>query len=321
MSVNLDSEIIDTRNAHPPLVLGKNCVRILRPKMVLDSIKKLLVAHPVRKIAKNDHRDTVTQPHVQPGVISNDGRHINDPKLNRHRHLGGDKMLRVTPTQYIFPPRAEHCVPKDLVDMYFDQGWMAQIKYNDTRLLLKILPDKFELWNRHGMRINYTPNDSLIAQINAIRDKLNIKEWALLDGGLLDAKHAAIKDQIVLWDILVHDGVHLLNTTYDERFARILDICGKSPTPHYYTPTHGKHQPLDIGYAISSDIFCPRWYNKTEYNQLWELVTTANTPYPTPVFEGCVMKDPNGTLTVGYKAKNNTEWMVKSRVTTGRHRF
>jgi hypothetical protein len=37
--------------------------------------------------------------------------------------------------------------------------------------------------------------------------------------------------------------------------------------------------------------------------------------------EGIVYKDPLGVLEPGYKEKNNTTWLIKSRITTGRHRF
>lgn len=228
--------------------------------------------------------------------------------------------MKTQSQHYIFPPRAENCIPRNQADIYFNLGWKAQIKYNDTRLLIKYLPNKVELWNRHGMRINYTPPPELQEQLQTLKDKLYLNDWSLIDGGLLDAKHPAIKDQIVIWDILVKNGEHLLGTTYEERYAQIAAI---GDNPHHYDPYHKKHRTLDIGISITSDIFYPRWYDKEQYNNLWNLVETANAPYPTtsPIFEGCVLKDPLGTLTVGYKAKNNTEWMAKSRVTTGRHKF
>lgn len=227
--------------------------------------------------------------------------------------------MKVTETHYIFPPRAEYCIPRNQVEPYFDQGWKAQIKYNDTRLLIKYLPEeRVELWNRHGMRINYTPPESLLEQINSLRTKLNIKDLTILDGGLLDSKHVAIKDQIVLWDILVHNGEHLLGTTYGERFDRILSI---GAGPHLYDPYHKKHPTLDIGLSITTDIFCPRWYERINYAQIWEIVQIANAPFPTPVFEGCVVKDPQGILEMGFRIKNNTGWQAKSRVKTGRHQF
>lgn len=227
--------------------------------------------------------------------------------------------MKVTETHYIFPPRAEHCIPRNEVQPYFDLGWKAQIKYNDTRILIKYLPnEKVELWNRHGMRVSYTPPDTLIAQLNSLRDKLGISDLTILDGGLLDSKHQAIKDQIVVWDILVQNGEHLLGTTYEERFSRIRAIGVGS---HPYTPTHKRHPTLDIGISLTTDVFCPRWYDHTQYQQIWEIVQIANAPFPTPVFEGCVLKDPTGQLQIGFKVKNNTSWQVKSRVTTGRHQF
>ena len=40
-----------------------------------------------------------------------------------------------------------------------------------------------------------------------------------------------------------------------------------------------------------------------------------------PLLEGLVFKDPNGRLQMGWQEKNNSDWMARSRVTTGRHAF
>ncbi len=324
-----DLQVFDTRYLLARLNHKHNTRKLGRLERVIEEFKEFLIANPVRKIPRDYHGYSPRENQIKTSMKGNkSGLHINNPRGNSHNtwltnYLATKeyKMLSVQSTQYIFPPRAEHCTPKDQVDTYFDMGWKAQIKYNDTRCLIKYLPnDKVELWNRHGMRINYTPTQRLNDQLNKIRQDLQLTDWSLLDGGLLDSKHPAIKDQIVIWDIIVRNGTHLLGTSYQERFEQIQKIGSGS---HYYQPYHGKHAALDIGISLTKDVFCPRWYTREIYNHLWELVTTANKPFPqsSPVFEGCVIKDPTGILEMGFKTKNNTTWMAKSRVTTGRHKF
>jgi hypothetical protein len=312
-------KIINTGHDSPRLNHINKRRKVISPKGRLKQLEEILVTHPIGKISRKNPPATALKPHINARMISNDRIHINDSNLTRQSEPGGPINMKVTETHYIFPPRAEHCIPRNDADMYFDLGWKAQIKYNDTRLLIKYLPNgKVELWNRHGMRVSYTPPDTLIQQLNDIRDKLDIQDLTILDGGLLDSKHPAIKDQIVIWDMIVHNTNHLLGTTYEERYQRILGIGEGS---HLYDPPHKKHPTLDIGVSITTDIFCPRWYDRTQYGRIWEIVQIANAPFPSPVFEGSVIKDPTGILEIGFKVKNNTNWQVKSRVKTGRHQF
>lgn len=230
--------------------------------------------------------------------------------------------MLIKESQYIYPPRAENCIPQNQITTYTELGWITQIKFNDTRLLIKYLPDNtYQLWNRHGMKLSYTPPEHLHHQIQNLKTILNMDptKTTLLDGGLLDTRHPAIKDTIVIWDILVKDDNHLLGTTYKERHDQITQAATQ---PYYYTPPHKKHDPINVGMKITNDILTPINYHNND-PILWEIVTTANNPYPSssPILEGCVIKDLEGILEMGYQAKNNTSWMAKSRVKTNRHRF
>lgn len=236
--------------------------------------------------------------------------------------------LKVPTTQYIFPPRAETCIPKDDATVFLDMGWKPQLKYNDSHALIKILPEphKIELWNRHGERFRtYTAPDWLTEQLEQVAGALGLpnNQYHLLDGGLLDQKHQAIKDTIVIWDILVQNDEHLLGTTYQERYD-ILKNSISTEEPYWYT--HPTHDPIDFGIKLTDNIILARQYDASDWDHIWETVHTINAPFSTkndvkPVLEGVVLKDPNGRLEMGYKEKNNTDWMVKSRVKTGRHRF
>lgn len=245
-------------------------------------------------------------------------------------------MLAVQPTKYIYPPRAENSIPKEAIQDFLNMGYIPQYKYNDSRCVIKILPktpgsplsEQIELWNRHGERFRsyYTP-DWLLEQIDTLRDILclNPESWTLLDGGLLDQKHQAIKDTIVIWDILVRDGTHLLGTTYKERLDSLTHAIRITEQGNwYYTST--KHDPIDFGYKISDNLLLAKNNPQPTISQIWDVVEMVNAPYTVgdnikPVLEGVMLKDPNGTLSMGFKEKNNMDWLIKSRVKTGRHLF
>lgn len=227
-------------------------------------------------------------------------------------------MLTVQPTQYIYPPRPEQSIPKDQATVFYSLGWRPQLKYNDSRALIKHVNGVITLWNRHAERFrSYHTPDWLTDQIQqAIKElQLDPTGYHLLDGGLLDQKHSAIKDTLVIWDILVQDGQHLLGTTYQHRYNKLLI----SDEPWYYK----QHV---FGMKITDNIFVADYYQPEDHEMLWDMVDEVNAPYTKgneikPLLEGVVIKDPEATLEMGYKEKNNTSWIVKSRVKTGRHRF
>lgn len=241
--------------------------------------------------------------------------------------------MQITPTQYIYPPRPRAAIPRDQINYVLGENstWIAQLKYNDSRCMVKYLPGgKIELWNRHGEKFrNYTCPEELHNQLTKLHTTLNLNQdkISILDGGLLDAKHPAIKDTIVIWDILVHNGNHLLGTTYQERKGIIIpDVL--EPWTHH-VPTIG---PITFGLKIDDNLFIPECHPQTEWANLWGIVDHANKPYtvgkPTdknykisPLLEGLVFKNPQGELSLGYKEQNNSDWIMRSRVHTGRHKF
>ncbi|RKZ12569.1 hypothetical protein DRQ50_11745 [bacterium] len=229
--------------------------------------------------------------------------------------------MQVQAKQYIFPPRPKDAIPRDQTQILGDMGWLAQLKFNDTRCLIKLLPNgESELWSRHAEKIrSYTCPEWLQDQIKELRDQLGLdrNKYHLLDGGLLDQKHRAIKDTIVIWDILVRDSKHLLGTTYQERYQSIL---APEDVPWYWSQ-HGMHR---LGTSYTPNIFHPEYHPATIWPDLWEMIDTINKEYKNicgPLLEGLVFKNPQGILGMGITEKNNSNWLMRSRVTTGRHTF
>lgn len=224
-------------------------------------------------------------------------------------------MINTQEDKYIYPPRPESAIPRNGNQIFADLDWIAQFKYNDTRCLIKIKADgRIELWNRHAERIKgYHPPLHLQEQLQYLRERT--KGYCLLDGGLLDKKHKAIKNTIVIWDILVIDGQHQLGTTYQERYNIIKQLTNGKP----YT-----WQDHTLGQQITEDILIPDNLKAPQWPQAWETIDQINDQYQNqagPLIEGLVYKDPTGKLETGFREKNNSKWLCRSRVETGRHKF
>lgn len=241
------------------------------------------------------------------------------------------QTITANPDQYIYPPRSQDCIPRNQTEVFKMLGWVAQYKYNDSHCLVKYLPNgTIELWNRHAERFRtYNLPDHLISELHQVANQLGHipGKLTILDGGLLDQKHQAIKDTIVIWDILVLNDEHLIGSTYQSRHSQLIEAASISSveTWDYLDNT-------PFGYKLSDNVFVPWNIQPEDWDQAWNVIDQVNAPYTIgspqdinyqcrPVLEGLVFKDPNGQLTMGFKEKNNDHWMIRSRVHTGRHRF
>ncbi len=239
--------------------------------------------------------------------------------------------MQVKQDQYIWPPRCKTCIPRSETQIFQDLGWIGQYKFNDSHILIKYTHGQIELWNRHAEKLRtYHCPDWLMDQLQTLGNKLKINpnQITIIDGGLLDQKHKAIKDTIVIWDMLVYNDEHLLDTTYNSRYNQIASVSSEE-TWNYM---HASHDPVPFGHKITDDIFIPKCWDLKNTMSLWDTINMVNQPYTIgtlnshdykllPILEGIVYKDPNSQLEMGFKESNNDSWMCKSRVTTGRHRF
>jgi hypothetical protein len=241
-------------------------------------------------------------------------------------------MIKANPQQYIYPPRSQDAIPRSETSIFATLGWRAQYKYNDTRLLVKICPNgDIQLWNRHAERYRtYHLPDHLHEQLEQVAVNLGHipGHLTLLDGGLLDQKHRAIKDTIVIWDMLVLNDQHMIGTSYQSRHDEILSISSME-TWNYQHDSHGI---VPFGHLLSENIFTPFNIEPSLWDDSWKIIEKVNRPFTTgepedsnyqcsPVLEGLVFKDPDGLLEMGFKERNNDSWMIRSRVRTGRHMF
>lgn len=242
------------------------------------------------------------------------------------------QTITASADQYIYPPRSQDAIPREQTDIFQMLGWIAQYKYNDSHCLIKYCPNgDIQLWNRHAERFRtYHLPDHIQQQLQDIGQRIGhvAGNLTILDGGLLDQKHRAIKDTIVIWDMLVHNNQHLIGSTYQSRYDQLASISSVETWDYH----HEHHAPVAFGCKLSEDVFMPQNIPAPQWDYAWGTIHLVNAPYTVgmpnqpnyqcrPVLEGLVFKDPNGVLEMGFREKNNDAWMIRSRVCTGRHNF
>lgn len=199
----------------------------------------------------------------------------------------------------MYPPRPNIAIPPATLNKY--KGWWAQRKWNGTRNMIFVLPDgTFELWNRHrNPHKQYKLTPSMRSSIQELISKLKTGVFHVFDSELMDSKTKKIKDRIVLYDVLVHDGQYLIGTTYKERYEKLTHILG-DPREHE----------SDTGLKLAIKYNKNLWLSEVFTESIDDRFTEA---LGVDEIEGLVLKDPKGKLDFGVREDNNGFWMIRVR--------
>lgn len=235
--------------------------------------------------------------------------------------------------RFVFPPRPELRIQFKDIGLYDKPNFRFEFKHNDSRTIIWFREGKsfeeVEFWNRHGQLLAYRPPGFLVGEVVEVARRLGFVEgeWNVLDAGLLHSKHECptLKDRFVLFDVLVR-GKPLIGSTYRERHGWLEGLCCESLGDHgaLVLPESG----VRLGQLVSSRIHVCSCYGFGDLQWMWEAVGVANKPWVSRpgrenscVLEGVVGKDVGAALGPMNVLKNNMGWMMKSRVSTGRHAF
>jgi ATP-dependent DNA ligase len=208
-------------------------------------------------------------------------------------------MTRFLQKFVMYPPRPDGSIPPDTIQKY--PGWVGQRKWNGTRNLIFVMPDgSYELWNRHRQQHKqYKVSASMQNSLQELISKLERGVFHVFDSELMDAKTTKLKDKIVLYDVLVHDGMYLLGTTYKERYKKLLNILG-NPKDHE----------SDTGRKLALKFNKNLWLSEVFTDKLEDRFKEA---IGLDEIEGLVLKDPNGKLEFGVRESNNGKWLIRVR--------
>ena len=243
--------------------------------------------------------------------------------------------------RYLFPPRAELCVPWEGIAPYRNAGYCGQYKFNDSRCLAWLRDGSWdvELWNRHNARLKYVVPEFMGAGLQYLASSLGFEpgKWCAFDGGLLHFKHKLVKDVLVVWDILAADGKSLFGTCYGDRYMKLFNFVENLGGVGVYLNSRGISYESERGVLVGIElvagvgqpgVFLPVNVNFVDFDSAWENVNNLNAAVKRdnpevsdPFLEGLVFKSLGYELGPMGSVKNNGDFMARSRVVTGRHQF
>lgn len=244
--------------------------------------------------------------------------------------------------RYLFPPRAELCVPWEGIGPYRNAGYCGQYKFNDSRCLAWLRDGSWdvELWNRHKGRLKYVVPEFMGAGLQYLASSLGFEpgKWCAFDGGLLFNKHKLIRDVLVIWDILAINGKSAFDTVYPDRYMQLFQMLAVSGPKPVFINSHGisydENKGVLVGFELVAGlndmpgIILPVNINYQDYDSAWDNVNNLNAAVyrdnkdiDQPILEGVVFKSLSHKLELMNTEKNNGDFMARSRVVTRRHKF
>lgn len=198
--------------------------------------------------------------------------------------------MKLTTFKYFYPerPRLIH-IDQPLCQKLSDsKEWIAELKYNGSRLQLHCIDREVQFWNRHGERMAYKPTE----EIQEILPGIYSKGYSLFDGELRHNKTVGVRHKIILYDVFIwHDDLLIGKPFWYRR-----NLLEKILAPN--------GEPIGIPEQFGS-----------EFRSVFNRVTTQ------PEIEGLVMKNTRGTLQLSRNAPVNSRWMCKVRKANGSYRF
>jgi hypothetical protein len=204
---------------------------------------------------------------------------------------------------YLWPPRPECAVPFEAVGMYVRKGWWAQVKKNGTCTVIAARGDEVIFKTRHA-----TDHDLWRPLPEHAAFFQGSPRWTVFAAELLHSKTPHIKNELFLFDVLVHDGEHLVGSTFAER-QRLLHTAYERMVP--------KFRAVDCGlgaYAVGPYVRLLRSYaGRQDAEALWRSLKLED--------EGLVLKDPHAKLKVCITGSSNGGWQVKVRRPTKNYSF
>lgn len=187
---------------------------------------------------------------------------------------------------YLYPPRPEQKIPRDLLSFYEKKGYWAQVKKNGTNTVIFAKGNEVIFKTRHADdHKQWSPTPEHVAFFQGSQN------WNVYCAELLHSKTPHVKNQLYVYDLIVDDGDHLVGSTFEERQL----------------------------------LLHARWDGADEYDQtrVHDYVSVANnftgnfaSLFDTlkPEDEGLVLKLPSGRLRACLKADSNAGWQLKCRI-------
>ena len=198
--------------------------------------------------------------------------------------------MKLTEFKFLYPekPKLIHIDQPLFESLSTRKEYVAERKYNGSRLQLHCLNGKFQFWNRHGERMSYRPVQEILDGLNG----LSLNGYCLFDGELRHNKTKNVRDKIIFYDMFIWQDKLLIGQPfwYRRNLLKKLFKCNA--------------EPIGITEQFSGnfrDVF--------------------NDVVQDTEIEGLVLKNTRGVLNLGRNSAANSNWMWKVRKPNGSYKF
>ncbi len=202
--------------------------------------------------------------------------------------------MNYTEYRYLFPPRPETKVTRELLGFWEQRGYVAQKKKNGTCTVVFACGDRVIFKTRHNDDHKlWTP------QPDHIKFFQGSAGWNVFVAELLHSKVAGgPRHELYLFDQLVANGRSLVGSTFGIRAAGMRTAFGG--------------QEEDDQYRVADRITLAKCF-VSGFARLFDGLKKED--------EGLVLKDPRAPLKPCLKPDSNRGWSVKARIATANFSF
>ena len=199
--------------------------------------------------------------------------------------------MRIDSFLYLYPEKPVLVPPRTiLIDrLSEDPRFIAEKKYNGSRLLLHFIDNDWRFFNRHGKEFRFVPDMDLGIALAKLALKLH--GYWLFDGELRNNKVPGVKQKMILWDVFIMENI-LLQGPFWHRRRHLEALLETEAEPLGVT----KQYP-DQFRGVFSDVIQDK------------------------EIEGLVMKNLDGTLNLSRTSNQDSAWQFKIRRPNNSYRY
>jgi len=206
-----------------------------------------------------------------------------------------------TSYRYIYPPRPENKISSESLKTFENFNiFMAQPKLNGSLMELYTDGSKFIAMNRHKEPLAQKIGETELKALHRGNG------WMVLCGEYMNKSKQDEDKKIwnlkyVIFDIIVYNGKHLLNSTFEERFNLLKELYPDNPVKKHL------HQISTNCFRVNSIV--------KDFKTCFDEIT------PHEMYEGLVLKKKNAPLENGFRVQNNVKSQIKCRKSTKNYNF
>lgn len=207
--------------------------------------------------------------------------------------------------KFIFPPRTDiKTDPKVLMQPDHFKGYIAQPKMNGDCML--IFTNGVEMMIRHRDGSLFKKNINMTEKLRQFMKAVEPGKWMVIVGehmikSKMGSNGLPFNEKFIIHDILVHDSVWLVGTTYKERVQLLDKIFGTMSYIHEKWLYATEYQDI---FRVKS------YYDHKEFYNIYKELSAVD------MYEGFVLKKADQKLLPAFSMSNNKMGICKIRKPT-----